>query len=262
MTPHGNPLAEYAKKATSPIMRELASLTMARGHTQQWIARALGTKAANVARYFTAMRPQQYTVDRMAGLLGMDQQHARLVQRDPLQAEELLEAEHDLLDEVKRNRAFSADAAATIQGYLRRAPEQVRASAVAAYLLAGHRAMCGLTPSVQSSYGSSALRAFAAALGHRFDLLSLLRDHEGPHDTLLLDMYLLLTSDHDLNHSQAEDILAVLRPTLRLANFAVDRMDEPLHSSREYHGGVSQMKTLSNTIKKPNLKKASKDEQS
>lgn len=243
-------------------MRELARIAVRRRLNQQSLVRALGTQPPNVARYFATKRPQQATVDRLAELLGMDHQHVRIVQDEPLAAEEVLEAERDLFDEVRRSRAFRTDAATMIRAYLRRAPDRIRLSALSDYLLARHRADCGLIPSVDPSGISSALRAFGDALGQRFDLLSLLQSPGGPHETLLLDMYLLLARDHDINHGQTEAILAVLRPALRLANFAVDQMEEPLLESREYHTGVFQMKTLSNTNKRPSTKKASKDQQS
>lgn len=257
-----NPLVDYAESASSSIMRELARLALVKSHTQQSLARALAAPASNVARYFAAERPQQSTVARLADYLGMDRQHVRIVQHERLQDEELLDAEHDLIVEVKRSGLFIANAVGTIRECLKQAPQDTRARALAAYLLAHHRADCGLLPSVDPSGVPSALRAFGDALEHRFDLASLLTAPVGPHDTLLLDVYRLLTIDHDINHGQAEKMLAHFRSGLDLANYPVERMDEVLYSSLDYRTGVFQMKLLSNSNKRRSTKKASKDQES
>lgn len=237
-------------------MRELASLALGRGYTQQSLARALDATPPAVARYFTAKRPQQSTVDRLVGLLGMTHQHVRIVQREQLEPDELIEAERDLVVEVKRSGLFTANAVATIREHLKQSPPDTRTNALTQYLLARHRVDCGIPPSVDPSGISSALRAFGDALGHRLDMLSLLRPPDGPHDTLLLDIYKLLTFKHHLNHGQAEKLVTNVRAGLDLANYPVDRMDERLQSLLEYRTGEFQMKILANTNKRRSTKKA------
>lgn len=258
-----SPLADYAETTGSPIMREFARIALVKGHTQQSLARAMGEKvaASHVIGWFATEKPQRKTVSRLAACLGVDDQHVRLVQNQPLGDDELREAETLVLREVRRNSRLTADAAQVIQKALSGAPQEIRRRALAAYLLADHRTQIGLIARPQRYGISGALRAFADELGDRFNLRSILRSGDQL-DFLLLELYLMLTKRFDLYHGTAESILAVLRPSLQLANFSVDRMDEVLHSSVEFRGGIFQMKPFANTVKREHLRKASKDQQS
>lgn len=233
-------LARYATEAASPVMRELAACALKRGFTQHSLARSLGKTSPNVSRYFESNRPQRETMNAIARVLGLDLAYADLLFAQRLGGNDAIEdAEGMLRDDFKAaEHAFHPGTRPAAMQFLQKCSDHRKHDILFNYVMSKYRNDAKIASRILDWPATlpHALGTFADCVSPDFDLRSRIRTVVPKHEQAFFELYSWCLSHVD-SHRNAEEILEVVRLTMRQRGIPYDRLDEYLQADLLYKAG-------------------------
>jgi transcriptional regulator with XRE-family HTH domain len=232
----GKALENYAETARADEMREIAHVALARGLNQETLAAELGVAPSTVGRHFDSGHPRDSTLLRYANKLQISMRQLRLARGDQLDDRELHEARRLLLIQLRSAEPeFEAGAIDKARATFDKLPSARQRRMLSALSLATDRFHAGILKWHRGDWPliSPMVEAWARQLLPDYDLLAKRRRlPKPPGETLLRDVYRLLTVNHWMAPSQANYVLELVRAALRSFGADIRSMDAYLSSDK------------------------------
>ncbi|TAM76233.1 hypothetical protein EPN44_05820 [bacterium] len=230
-------------------MRELAAVAAARGLSLGSVAEAYGKRAKasvngrNVAEHFRARRPQKATIQTYCSVLGVGDEHRRLVEGEGLTSAQVAVWSSEVRQHLAAmNAMFEGDVLQAVDEAWQKVGAVAARCSVEAYALASYRLRSGLVSRGTDSF-DPALDAFAAELMPTLNLRAMLRA-ERPDDDGLWGIWsaALVT----LWTVEAADVVtSVARELMRAKGLDVHSLDDRLE--RERRAFEQRLRTMQET---------------